>query len=82
MLEMHDVESSQIKRIGYDAEKQVVRVEFKRKDGSVSAIWEYGSAERPFTQMDFDLFLKAHSVGKFFGDLVKGVFPAVCIQKN
>ena len=81
-LEMKEVDSSQIIRIGLDPDRGVARVEFKRKDGSVSAIWEYGTPEHAITIAEFDMWLRSESIGRFFGQYIKGVYPATCIEKR
>jgi hypothetical protein len=82
MMEMYEVESSQILRIGYDIETGIARVEFKRKDGSLSAIWEYGDAEHHLSLAEFEEWKNAPSVGSFFGKHIKGIYRNTCIEKR
>lgn len=63
------VQSSQIHAIGHDAANNTLRIQFKGKDGPGST-YDY-----PGVPADKHAdFLKAESVGKFFGAHIKGKF--------
>jgi hypothetical protein len=63
------VQSSQIHAIGYDAASSTLRVQFKSAAGAGS-VYDYPGVPAE-THANF---LKAESVGKFFGANVKGKF--------
>lgn len=60
---MTPVESSNIKAIGFDKSRNVLRVAFN-KNGT---IWEYS----PFTQGQYEDFLNAESKGKWFNEHIR-----------
>ena len=57
-----EVESSQIRSVGFDAEKNEMEIEFKP-----GSIYKYDNV----TQELFDEFMRAESKGKFFGQAIK-----------
>lgn len=60
------VKSSQIAQIGYDAEKQVLEIEFKGK----GAVYQYSDVPK---EVHTGL-LAADSVGKYFNENIKGAY--------
>ena len=63
------VQSSQIHAIGHDAATSTLRVQFKGKDGPGST-YDYPGVPAAL----HGEFVKAESLGKFFGAHVKGKF--------
>ena len=67
-MEWTDVDSSQIVRIGYDAETLEARVDFKdRKSGGVSSTYSYSLVPKEV----IDGILSAPSVGQAFNQSLK-----------
>ena len=66
-IEWTDVDSSQIVRIGYDAETLKAQVAFKSKSGDVSSVYEYDLVP----QEVIDGILSAESVGRAFNQSLK-----------
>ena len=65
-MKMKNLNSSNIKRIGYDAELHLMTVEFHRRDGV--AIYSY-----PDTSLKiFEGMLTAESPGKYFNEHIRG----------
>lgn len=60
------VESSQIARIGYDADSKTLAIQFKSRGGDGS-IYHYGGVSQDL----HDRFVKAPSIGTFFGQNIK-----------
>jgi hypothetical protein len=73
MTEMHDVESSLIASIGYDAESRKLYVNF-HKGGSY--VYEEVGPEV------YQELKAAPSVGRFFLNEIKGVYPAKKLEKE
>ena len=63
-IELHPVESSQVKAIGYDAESRTLAVAFKHGNG---AIYHYPNVDAE----THEAFVKAESIGAFFGNNLK-----------
>jgi len=63
---LNEVESSQVKAIGYDPETKTLAVSFPRGTG---AIYHYPNVE-PET---YAAFVGAESIGKFFGANIKSL---------
>lgn len=62
-------QSSNIERVAYDRDAQIVRVAFRRKDGV--ALWEYF----PVSEADYERILQADSIGSAVNMfLVKGPY--------
>ena len=80
-MEMKPVEgSSTIHSIGYDQPTQLLRVQFKDKHGTISALWEYANVD-PATAA---ALRGAPSVGSFLQTVIKrepARFPAVRIEE-
>lgn len=66
-IEMFEIESSQISRIGYDAESQTLAIQFKGKGEKPGSVYHYAS----FTADDWQAFREAESVGSWFYKNVK-----------
>jgi hypothetical protein len=70
---MQDVESSQIKRLGYNPGTRQLRVQFKKFDGSPGATYEYENVDSEtyngfFAKGEDD---KPISIGRYFGLTIK-----------
>ena len=63
-IELHPVESSQVKAIGHDEATQTLAVQFKHGSG---AIYHYPGVNCE----TFEAFRGAESIGKFFGQKLK-----------
>lgn len=61
------VESSTIKSVGYDAKKSILEIEFKKRDGSFSAIWQYS----PISKDVYEEFVGSSSLGVYFHENIK-----------
>jgi hypothetical protein len=66
-MEWTDIDSSQIVRIGYDAETLKAQVAFKSKSGDVSSVYEYDLVPKDV----IDSILSAESVGRAFSSQLK-----------
>jgi KTSC domain len=64
-MEMQEVSSSLINKIGYDPFTQILTVEFKRGEKFLY---------RGVSQEVYDDFMAAESIGKYFLTMIKGVF--------
>lgn len=67
MIAMQPVESSQIHSAGFDPVTGTLALQFKQKNG-LSAVYHYPN----WTQEKHDAFLGAESLGKHFGQFIKG----------
>lgn len=68
-MKYYGVTSSNVKRLGYDAETKTVQVEFGKPEGPVTGVYEY----YPIPESTFDDILNAPSVGSAVSKrLVKG----------
>ena len=65
-IALEAVESSQVKAIGYDEQTETLAVTFTR---GARAIYHYPSVKRA----TFDAFKSSDSIGKFFGEHIKGL---------
>lgn len=65
-IQMTPVASSQVKEVGYDTETKTLAVTFKH---GVGAHYHYPNVEPEKHQA----FLKAKSIGKFFGEHIQGL---------
>lgn len=65
-VHLHGVKSSQVKAIGYDADTKTLAVQFTRGTG---AVYHYPNVE-PHTH---EAFVKAGSIGTFFGKHIKSL---------
>jgi len=65
-IALKDVESSQIKAIGYDEKTSTLAVAFNRGTG---AIYHYPDVPKP----TFDAFMASDSIGSFFGKNIKNL---------
>ena len=65
-ITLNEVESSQVKAIGYDDATSTLAVTFTRGTG---AIYHYPGVSRE----TFEQFLKAESIGTFFGQNIKAL---------
>ena len=65
-LKLVPVESSQISRIGYSEEHEILAIEFIRND----ALYYYEDVEKEV----FEKMLKAKSAGRFLGSEIKGKY--------
>ena len=63
-IPMQEVESSQVRAIGYDAASRALAVQFKYGAG---ALYQYPDVE----QATFDAFVAAESKGAFFKERIK-----------
>jgi hypothetical protein len=63
-IELHPIESSQVKAVGYDPKTKTLAVTFVRGTG---AIYHYPNVE----QATFDAFMASDSAGSFFGQHIK-----------
>ena len=66
-IPLDPVVSSTIHAVGYDPDKQILAVQFKRGD-----IWHYAEVP-PATQQ---ALVTAESLGRYFGSSIRGKFPA------
>jgi hypothetical protein len=66
-IQWTDVESSQIVRVGYDAETLKAYVAFKSKQGDVSSTYEYDQVGQDV----IDAIISADSPGRQFGASLK-----------
>jgi len=68
-----EVKSSQVKSVGYDAEKQILEIEFlNRKEPDKSGpIYHYTS----FSPTDWTEFRKQESIGAYLNRYIKPNFP-------
>jgi len=66
-IKRNDVSSSTIKSVGYDPETRTLVIEFKKRDGSFSALWEYS----PITEQAYEDFVNADSIGYHFHANIK-----------
>lgn len=64
-ITMKEVSSSNIARIGYDPNTELLIIEFKRKDGV--STYEYDNFPREL----YEEFLAAPSIGGFFGSRIR-----------
>lgn len=75
-IELHPVESSQVKAVGYDPKTQTLAVTFAHGAG---AIYHYPDV----THEAYQAFIKAESIGKHFGKHIKPLpfkkFPAKAV---
>jgi hypothetical protein len=62
-IELHEVESSNIWKIGYDQDSETVRVKFKS-----GVAWDYS----PVPAEKYKNFSEAVSVGRFFAREIRG----------
>ena len=69
-MERKPVVSSQIVSVGYDAEKQVLQIEFKTRGDWPPSVYEYLDVP---AQIHTDL-MQAESAGKYFGIAIRGKF--------
>jgi hypothetical protein len=67
IIEMLDVESSQIAKIGHHTETETLAIQFMAKDGAIGSVYHY----RNFTADDFSAFKNAESVGSYFYKNIK-----------
>ncbi len=65
-IRMHAVDSSCFSRIGYDADNQILKVQF-RESGEYYVYFD-------FSQEDYEDFSSADSLGKYFNAYIKGVY--------
>lgn len=73
-MERQPVVSSQISAVGYDAETQVLEVEFKNAGGKPNSVYQYAN----FPPEKWAEFQKAESVGSYFYRNIKNnpsVYP-------
>jgi KTSC domain len=65
-IELHPVESNQVKAIGHHEDSQTLAVTFTRGAG---AIYHYPNV----TKETYEAFKGAESIGKFFGENIKSL---------
>lgn len=68
----HNVDSTCFSTIGYDADKEVLVVQF-RTTGSVYTYSE-------FSQSEYDAFMQAASLGSYYNKHIKGQYPCERIK--
>lgn len=61
-MKRQPVESSTIKSIGYNEKTSTLEIEFKKRDGSFSAIWQYS----PISPQEHTDLINADSIGQHF----------------
>lgn len=66
-IEMHEVVSSQISAIGYDAPSKTLAIEFKGKDGKPGSLYHYDGCDAD----TFEALRSAESVGSYFYKHIK-----------
>ena len=72
-----EVKSSQVKSVGYDAEKQILEVEFKsRKEGEAGPVYQYSG----FTPYHWTNFRQAESIGSHLHRFIKPNFACKKIE--
>jgi hypothetical protein len=64
------VESSQLKSVGYDAEKQILEIEFKGKGEAIGGVYQYLDVPQHIHRE----LMAAESIGRYFGPNVRGKF--------
>lgn len=70
-IEMQAVTSSQPKAIGHDKETNVLRVKFNANDRQpAGAVYDYAGVDEKV----FSAFKNAPSIGRFFGQHIRGVY--------
>ena len=62
-MERKQVKSSNILSVGYDPEKKILEIEF-----STGRVYQYSNVP----QWEYDTFIKAESIGKYFYRSIKG----------
>lgn len=67
MIALEPVDSSQIAAAGFDPVTGTLALQFKQKDG-LSVVHHYAN----WTQEKHDAFLGADSLGRYFGQNIKG----------
>lgn len=70
IIEMQDVDSSQVAQIGHDAETNTLAIRFYRdygRDQRIGPLYHYSN----FTADDFAAFKAAESKGRHFGRYIK-----------
>lgn len=65
-IRMHAVDSSCFSSIGYDADNQILKVQF-RESGEYYVYFD-------FSEEDYEAFSSADSLGKYFNAYIKGVY--------
>ena len=65
-IKMHQVQSSNIKAVGYDEQTRILRIEFLHGKSA----YEYMDVE----EQALEGLLTAESVGKYFGAHIKGLY--------
>jgi len=68
---MFEVESSNIKAIGYDAKAKILRISFK-----AGATYDYSKVPKEI----FGSFMASGSIGRFFFSEIKSKYPAVKVD--
>ncbi len=77
MIQMIDVESSNIRSIGWSPMGPVLRVQFRsKKEGVPDAVYDYDGVPRE----KFEAFLASPSKGKWFLANIKGHYQAHKVQ--
>jgi len=67
MIALDPVESSQIHAVGFDPATGVLAIQFKNKSGPGN-VYHYAN----FSQSQYNDFVAAESIGKYFGQNIKG----------
>lgn len=67
VVEMKEVQSSQIHSIGHDAASNKLAIRFKTKDGMPSSLYHYSNV----TPEDFAVLYAAESIGSHFYKAIK-----------
>jgi hypothetical protein len=71
-MQRDDVQSRVIRTIGYDAELQILEIEFHpRKGQTEGAVYQYAN----FLPPDWSDFRQASSIGHHFATRISGIFP-------
>lgn len=72
-----EVKSSQVKSVGYDAEQQILEIEFKsRNEGEEGPIYQYSG----FGADDWVLFRQQESIGSYLNRHIKPNFSCRKIE--
>lgn len=66
-IELENVESSQIKAIGFDSAQNILAIQFKKYNGDDGGIYHYQN----FTAEQFQQFKSAESIGRYFKANIK-----------
>lgn len=76
MFEMTEVESSNIRRVGWSPLGPVLRVQFRSDDEENDRVYDYEGVQRE----KFEALLSSPSKGRWFQTHIRGHYPAKRIK--